>query len=76
MLGITAHNMGVIYVLAGRDHLALPLFEEALALKRKAFGHEHPEVAVSLLRRKVVKSSCAEFFPDVLSRPFQKDLSR
>lgn len=53
MLGITAHNMGVISVLAGRDQLALPLFEEAIAVKRKAFGREHPEVAVSLFRRKV-----------------------
>jgi tetratricopeptide (TPR) repeat protein len=55
MLGITAHNMGVICVLAGREQLALPLFEEAVAAKRKAFGQEHPEVAVSLFGR---KSSC------------------
>jgi Flp pilus assembly protein TadD len=46
MLGITAHNMGVVCVIAGRDHHALPLFEEAVALKREAFGLEHPEVAV------------------------------
>jgi hypothetical protein len=56
MLGITAHNMGVVCVLAGRDQLALPLFEEAVAVKREAFGREHPEVAVSLFRRKV--ASC------------------
>jgi hypothetical protein len=47
MLGITAHNMGVVCVLAGRDHHALPLFEEAISAKRKSFGSEHPEVAVS-----------------------------
>lgn len=47
MMGITKHNMGVVCVLAGRDHHALPLFEEAVALKREAFGQENPEVAVS-----------------------------
>ena len=47
MLGITAHNMAVVCVLAGREQMALPLFEEAVAAKREAFGCEHPEVAVS-----------------------------
>lgn len=55
MVGITAHNIAVILVLAGRDDKAFPLFEEAVNLKRNAFGPEHPEVAVremkEMLRR-------------------------
>jgi Tetratricopeptide repeat len=47
LIGITAHNLGVVCVLAGRDHNAVDLFNEALELKRDAFGEEHPEVAVS-----------------------------
>jgi hypothetical protein len=75
MSGITAHNMGVVCVLAGRDQLALPLFEEAVAVKREAFGREHPEVAVSLF---VPKKSCCLVLNSSLtsSLPFQKDLSR
>jgi hypothetical protein len=46
-VGITAHNIAVILVLAGRDDQAMPLFEEAVAMKRSAFGPDHPEVAVS-----------------------------
>jgi hypothetical protein len=48
MLGITTHNIGVLYVLAGRDDLALPFFEEAVQLKSESFGADHPEVSVSL----------------------------
>ncbi len=48
MLGITVHNMGVVSVLAGHDAEALPLFEEAVALKSSTFGPQHPEVAISL----------------------------
>lgn len=48
MLGITVHNMGVVSVLAGRDGEALPLFEEAVAVKSSTFGPYHPEVAISL----------------------------
>ena len=48
MLGITIHNMGVVNVLARRDEEALPLFEEAVAVKRDTFGPHHPEVAISL----------------------------
>jgi len=48
LLGITAHNMGVVSILMGRDYEALPYLEEAVALKRDAFGASHPELAVSL----------------------------
>jgi tetratricopeptide (TPR) repeat protein len=48
MLGISAHNLGVISILAGRDDEALVLFEEAVDIKRQAFGRDHPEIAVSL----------------------------
>lgn len=48
ILGITAHNIGVVCVLAGKDEEAIPYFREAISLKKKAFGHDHPEVAVSL----------------------------
>ena len=48
MVGITAHNMGVVCVLAGRHQIALPMFEEAVSSKRLSFGPDHPEVAVSL----------------------------
>jgi tetratricopeptide (TPR) repeat protein len=47
-LGITLHNLGVLSILAGRDYESLELFEEAISIKRQAFGKEHPEVAVSL----------------------------
>ena len=47
LMGITAHNMGVVNVLAGREGSALPLFQEALEVKRRTFGRSHPEVAVS-----------------------------
>jgi Tfp pilus assembly protein PilF len=48
MLGITIHNMAVVSVLAGHDDEALPLFEEAVAVKSDTFGPQHPEVATSL----------------------------
>eukprot|EP00980_Cylindrotheca_fusiformis_P009304 scaffold2042_cov123-Cylindrotheca_fusiformis.AAC.11 len=48
MLGISAHNLGVVSILAGRDYEALALFQEAVDIKRQAFGKDHPEVAVSL----------------------------
>eukprot|EP00978_Attheya_sp_CCMP212_P039183 scaffold201463_cov44-Attheya_sp.AAC.1 len=48
LAGVTVHNMAVVNALAGRDDAALPLFQEAAKLKRRAFGEEHPEVAVSL----------------------------
>lgn len=48
MAAITAHNLGVLHVLAGQDDLALPLFEEAIDRKRQEFGADHPEVAISL----------------------------
>lgn len=47
MQGITAHNIGVIYVLAGQGHTAVKYFKEAVALKTEAFGSGHPEIAVS-----------------------------
>lgn len=47
MAGITTHNMAVVCVLAGQDNLAVSLFQEAVNLKRDAFGEEHLEVAVS-----------------------------
>jgi hypothetical protein len=48
LAGVTVHNMAVVNVLAGRDDVALPLFQEAAKLKRRAFGEKHPEVAVRL----------------------------
>ena len=48
LAGITAHNLGVLHVLALQDEQAMPLFQEATDRKRHAFGHDHPEVAVSL----------------------------
>lgn len=48
LLGITAHNMGVVCILAGRDGESISYFREAVDLKKAAFGEEHPEVAVSL----------------------------
>jgi Tfp pilus assembly protein PilF len=47
MAGITAHNMGVVCVLAGHEDLAMSIFQDAIELKRAAFGEEHLEVAVS-----------------------------
>ena len=47
LVGITAHNLGVVRILAGQDEKAIALFEEAIVLKRDAFGDDHPEVAVS-----------------------------
>lgn len=46
-VGITAHNLGVVKVLAGDDQAAAPLFREAIALKEAAFGRDHEEVALS-----------------------------
>lgn len=48
LAGITAHNLGVLNVLAGNDDEAIPLFEEAIDRKRNKFGKNHPEVAISL----------------------------
>jgi tetratricopeptide (TPR) repeat protein len=48
LLGITAHNLGVVCILAGRDGEAKPFFREAVDMKKAAFGEDHPEVAVSL----------------------------
>ena len=45
--GITANNMAVVYLFAGRSDEAFALFQEAVALKRVAFGNDHPQVAVS-----------------------------
>jgi hypothetical protein len=47
LVGITAHNLGVIKVLLGRDDEATPLFQQAIALKKVSFGTDHPEVALS-----------------------------
>lgn len=48
MRGISAHNLGVISLLAGRESEAFEYFEEAVEIKSQAFGKDHPEVAVSL----------------------------
>jgi tetratricopeptide (TPR) repeat protein len=48
LAGITAHNLGVLHVLALKDDEAIPLFQEAIDRKRQAFGLNHPEVAISL----------------------------
>jgi len=47
MAGITAHNLGVVKVLAGEDDAAEPLFREAISLKEAAFGRDHEVVALS-----------------------------
>ena len=48
MAGITAHNIGVLRVLAGRDDEAEVYFHQAIALKEAAFGkYHHHEVALS-----------------------------
>ena len=47
-LGISAHNLGVLSFLAGHELESLACFQEAVACKKKAFGIEHLEVAVSL----------------------------
>lgn len=47
LAGITAHNIGVLHVLAGNDDESISLFEEAIDRKKTVFGPEHPEVAVS-----------------------------
>lgn len=46
IVGITAHNLGVLHVLAGKDDESIPLFVEAIDRKRSIFGPDHPEVAV------------------------------
>lgn len=66
MLGITVHNMGVVSVLAGRDDEALPLFQEAVAVKNATFGPLHPEVAVSL-DELGIQLFAVERFADALS---------
>ena len=48
-LGISAHNLGVLSILAGRSNsISSVLFQEAVAMKKRSFGDDHPEVAVSL----------------------------
>eukprot|EP00538_Stauroneis_constricta_P006794 CAMPEP_0119549306 /NCGR_PEP_ID=MMETSP1352-20130426/3046_1 /TAXON_ID=265584 /ORGANISM="Stauroneis constricta, Strain CCMP1120" /LENGTH=406 /DNA_ID=CAMNT_0007594839 /DNA_START=104 /DNA_END=1324 /DNA_ORIENTATION=+ len=47
-IGISAHNVGVISVLAHRDELIIPFFEQAVSSKRVSFGDDHPELAISL----------------------------
>jgi tetratricopeptide (TPR) repeat protein len=49
LTGISAHNIAVVYMFAGQADQALALFTEAVALKRAAFGDEHPQVATSLV---------------------------
>mmetsp|Transcript_959 Transcript_959/g.1571 ORF Transcript_959/g.1571 Transcript_959/m.1571 type:complete len:331 (-) Transcript_959:127-1119(-) len=48
LAGITGHNIAVLYVLSDQSEMALPLFRQAMALKRAAFGEDHPEVAETL----------------------------
>jgi tetratricopeptide (TPR) repeat protein len=66
LLGITAHNMGVVCILAGKDGESIPYFREAVDLKRAAFGEDHPEVAVSL-DELGIQLFAAEKFGDALS---------
>ena len=49
LIGISAHNMAVVCLFAGRSDKALVLFREAVALKRAAFGDDHLQVANSLV---------------------------
>ncbi|CAJ1932912.1 unnamed protein product [Cylindrotheca closterium] len=48
MVGITAHNLGVLSVLMGKQDEAMTYFEEAVAFKREAFGKGHIEIAPTL----------------------------
>jgi hypothetical protein len=51
MAGITGHNIAVLHILSDQSDKALPLFRQAVTLKRVAFGPDHPEVAVSSTRK-------------------------
>lgn len=48
MAGITGHNIAVLHILSDQSDKALPLFRQAVTLKRVAFGPDHPEVAKTL----------------------------
>jgi len=45
-IGISAHNVGVVAMLAQRDELVVPFFQDAVRFKKEAYGADHPEVAV------------------------------
>ncbi|GKY95719.1 hypothetical protein MPSEU_000532700 [Mayamaea pseudoterrestris] len=47
LAGITAHNLGVVSILAGRPDDAITYFRKAIHLKTVAFGENNPEVALS-----------------------------
>jgi tetratricopeptide (TPR) repeat protein len=47
LAGITAHNLGVVNVLAGRPDEAITYFREAINMKTIGFGKNNPEVALS-----------------------------
>ena len=42
------NNLGVLYRAQGKYAEAEPLFKQALAIKKKVLGSEHPGVATSL----------------------------
>ncbi|KAL3939939.1 MAG: hypothetical protein SGBAC_005425 [Bacillariaceae sp.] len=48
MVGITAHNLGVLALLMGNQDEAMTYFEEAVDFKREAFGNGHIEIAPTL----------------------------
>ena len=45
---MSLNNLAVLYGDQSKYHLAEPLYERALAIKEKAFGAQHPNVATSL----------------------------
>lgn len=48
LAGITAHNLGVVKVLSGKDSEAEPCFRQAISLKESSFGTNYPhEIALS-----------------------------
>jgi hypothetical protein len=47
LLGLALHNMAVINLLAGKEKSSIPLFQEAVTVKKSSFGEHHLEVAVS-----------------------------
>ena len=48
MLRQSLNNLAVLYKIQGRFADAEPLYKRALAIKEKAFGPDHPDVAISL----------------------------
>ena len=54
LAGINAHNLGVLAVLSGRFEEALQRFHQAVDWKRKSFGAQHTQVALSLEEQGII----------------------